>query len=267
MLPNGLSFLRLLLISIVLMLAAPAAAGERPLVTAPQIDTPLRVLLVGNSYFYYNDSLHNHVRRMVAAADPDLEKKLAYKSATIGGAILAHHDIEYLTRPGQIGVKAPFQLVVLQGASSEPLKDEARRRFRETAVAFNKIIAERGGKTALYLTHAYVPPHKQVKAENLRLTEDLYVSVGNEIGALVIPVGLAFEEAYRRRPGIALQQDYDGSHPTLIGTYLAACTVYASVYGKSPVGNPYDYFGRIDRETASFLQQVAEDTVKKFYSR
>ena len=256
-----------LLLSIALSLAASAAAAQRPLVTAPQVDMPLRVLLVGNSYFYYNDSLHNHVRRMVAAAAPDLEKKLAYKSATIGGAILAHHAIEYLTRPGQIGVKEPFQLVILQGASGEPLKDETRKRFRETAIAFNKAITGHGGKTALYMTHAYVEPHKQAKPENMRLTEDLYVSVGNEIGALVIPVGLAFEEAYRRRPGMALQQDYDGSHPTLIGTYLAACTVYASVYGRSPVGNPYDYFGRIDKETAAFLQQVAADTVKKFYSR
>ena len=26
---------------------------------------PERVLYIGNSYFYYNDSLHNHVRRML----------------------------------------------------------------------------------------------------------------------------------------------------------------------------------------------------------
>ena len=62
-----------------------------------------------------------------------------------------------------------------------------------------------------------------------------------------------------------LHQDFDGSHPTLVGTYLAACTVFASVYGKSPVGNRYDYFGRIDKDAAAFLQQVAADTVKKFY--
>lgn len=62
-----------------------------------------------------------------------------------------------------------------------------------------------------------------------------------------------------------LHQDYDGSHPTLIGTYLAACTVYASVYGKSPVGNSYDYVGRIDKDTAAFLQQVAADRLRKFY--
>jgi hypothetical protein len=251
----------------VVFLIAVATQAATPIVKAPQVDTPTRVLFVGNSYLYYSDSLHNHVRRMVIAADPSLEKQMKYKSATIGGASLAQHDIDYLTKPGQIGVKEPFQLVILQGGSAEPLSEPRRAKFRETVIEFNKVITEHGGKTALYLTHAYVKPHKNAKPENIRLTEDLYVSVGNEIGALVIPVGLAFEEAYRRRPDMGLQQAYDGSHPTLIGTYLAACTVYASIYGKSPVGNSYDYFGKIDKDTAEFLQQVAADTVKKFYAR
>ena len=32
---------------------------------------PTRVLFIGNSYLYYNDSLHNHVRRMVEEKFPD----------------------------------------------------------------------------------------------------------------------------------------------------------------------------------------------------
>jgi hypothetical protein len=80
-------------------------------------------------------------------------------------------------------------------------------------------------------------------------------------------VGLAFEEAYRQKPGLLLHKDYDGSHPNLDGTYLAACVVYSSLYGKSPVGNTYDYFGKVDKATAAFLQQVAWETVTKFYAR
>ena len=156
--------------------------------------------------------------------------------------------------------------MILQGGAGEPLSAARRARFREKAIEFSKIISARGGKTALYMTHAYVSPYENAKPEHIGQTVDLYVSVGNEIGALVIPVGLAFEEAYRRKPGIRLHKE-DGTHPELIGTYLATCTVYASVYGKSPVGNKYDYHGRIDKETAAFLQQVAADTVKKFYGR
>ena len=78
------------------------------------------------------------------------------------------------------------------------------------------------------------------------------LSVGNEIGALIIPVGLAYQEAYRQRPGIKLQMGYDGSHPTVAGQYLAGAVVYGSLYGKSPVGNPYDYFGALDQDTKDF---------------
>ncbi|MGH8760185.1 MAG: SGNH/GDSL hydrolase family protein, partial [Burkholderiales bacterium] len=61
--------------------------------------------------------------------------------------------------------------------------------------------------------------------------------------------------------------DYDGSHPDVIGTYLAACVVYASLYGKSAVGNSYDYYGKVDRDTTTFLQNVADETVRKFFGR
>lgn len=267
MLTRSGSIVRTLLLAVTLALSGAHAVAAAPVVKSPQVDQPTHVLFLGNSYFYYGDSLHNHVRRMVDAAQPGFDAKAKYKSATIGGAELAHFPIDHLTEPGRIGVKEPFQLVILQGGSNEPLSAPRRAKFRQTVIEFDKIIKQRGGKTALYMTHSYVAPHEQAKAENARLTEELYVSVGNEVGALVIPVGLAFEEAYRRRPDMKLHKGYDGSHPELIGTYLAACTVYASVYGQSPVGNAYDYFGKIDRETAAFLQQVAQDTVQKFHAR
>jgi hypothetical protein len=79
--------------------------------------------------------------------------------------------------------------------------------------------------------------------------------------------GLAFEEAYRRRPDIRLHQDYDGSHPTLLGTLLAAHTVYAALHARSPTGNAYDFHGAIHAEDAAFPQQAAVDTVRKFFGR
>ena len=65
-----------------------------PTVKTPQVDTPQRVLLVGNSYLYYGDSLHNILRRMVAADNAAISKSLQYKSVTIGGASLDHHNMD-----------------------------------------------------------------------------------------------------------------------------------------------------------------------------
>mgnify|MGYP006287430829 CR=1 FL=1 len=253
-----------------LALSAPAQAQvlPTPTVQQPQVDSPQRVLFVGNSYFYYNNSLHNHVRRLVAAGNPAIkESQLEYKSSTIGGASLAHHPIEWLTEPGRIGIKEPFQLVVLADGSSQPLSEKRRTQSRQIIRQHAETIRKRGGEVALYMTHTYVPPHREAKPENLVLTARHYIDTANEIKALVIPVALAFDEAYRRRPGIVLHTDYDGSHPDVLGTYLAACVTYGSVYGKPCKGNAYTYYGRVKAEDAAFLQEVADEVVKRFFGR
>ena len=47
----------------------------------------------------------------------------------------------------------------------------------------------------------------------------------------------------------------------------AACVVFASLYGESPVGNSYRYFGAVSESDAAFLQEVAQDVVMQFYNR
>lgn len=257
----------LVLTFILAAVASIAAAQPAPAVKQRQVEVPKKILFVGNSYFYYNDSIHNHLRRMVDAGGIATEKELQYKIVTIGGAPLAHHDVASYLAPGKLGMKAPYDVVILQGNSGAALTEARAKSFRDKVVEFNGEIAKTGAKTALYMTHAYVKPNKDASPEMMRKVESMYVAAGNEISALVIPVGLAFEEAYRQKPDLQLHKTYDGSHPDLIGTYLAACVVYASLYGKSPVGNGYDYFGKVDKETAAFLQRVAWETVTKFYAR
>lgn len=244
----------------------PSAAATAPEVKKPQVERPTRVLFVGNSYLYYGDSVHNHVRRLVDAGGITPLDSLQYKSSTIGGASLDHHPIDWLTTPGRIGVKQPFELVILQGGSSEPLSPKRAKQFRAVLAEHNKLIRSRGASVALYMTQAYSKDHKSYSPANISKTEAMYVEAGNEIDALVIPVGLAFEEAYRRYPDLKLHKS-DGTHPSLIGSYLAACTVYAAVYAKSPVGNPYTYEGAVSQDLARQMQQVAQDTVQRFYQQ
>jgi hypothetical protein len=241
-------------------------ALPRPQVTS-LMSEPSHVLFVGNSYLYYGDSVHNHVRRMAQEAGFEPGSGFVYKSATIGGAALFDHNIEHLVNHENLRVDRPFEVVVLQGGSAAALSEERRRLFRDTALQYAGIIDEASGQTALYMTHAYVEPHERYQPGMIADIASLYIETGNEIGALVIPVGLAFEEAYRRRPEIELHKDFDGTHPDLAGTLLASFTVFASLYGASPTGNPYDYFGEVDADTLQFLQSVAHDTVSNFYGR
>lgn len=239
----------------------------QPEITELQGVPPSHVLFVGNSYLYYGDSVHNHVRRMAAAAGLDENADFRYKSATIGGAALFDHNIDHLLDPENLRVDRPFDVVVLQGGSAAPLSEERRQRFAETAAEFSEKIERAGGQTVLYMTHAYVEPHRRYRPGMIADIASLYIETGNDIDALVIPVGIAFEVAYSRRPGIQLHKAFDGTHPDIAGTYLAAATVFTSLYGVSPVGNSYDYHGELDPETVHFLQTVARDTVTNFYGR
>jgi hypothetical protein len=92
-----------------------------------------------------------------------------------------------------------------------------------------------------------------------------YIKAGNDNEALVIPVGLAFEMAYRIKPGIKLQKEFDGSHPSLLGTYLAANVVFATLFKTSPIGLEYNYFDTISDTDRDFLQKIATATVAEFF--
>ena len=270
----SLQFSRLGLVACLLFLSELSLAEA--LKVKPVLNSnPERVLFVGNSYYYYNNSLHNHVSDLVKASDAALGARLQFKSSTIGGAALNHHNMAHLTEPGRIGVTQPFQWVVMQGGSAEPLSQSRREIFRQTAMTHAEMVKARGGQVALYMTHAYVKPHRLASPQNITATESMYVEVGNEIGALVIPVGLAFREAYQRFPNLKLHLP-DGTHPSLLGTYLAACTTYATLYGRSPVGVKYNKLdpsylspgaNAIDEATAAQLQQVAQDVVTEFFQR
>ena len=224
-----------------------------------------RVLFIGNSYLYYNDSLHNHVKRMASERFSDMASRdFQYKSATIGGARLQHHDIEWLLTPGKIGVDQPFQAVIMQGGSFEPLTADTRKVFVDTASHYAEKVRAVGGKPFLYMTHAYVSPHRRAEPGMINLISDTYRHAGQQAKAQVIPVGLAFERSYKERPNFSLHMAFDGTHPNLRGTFLGAYVTFFTLYGEAVDTLDYDYFGRMNAAEVAYLQRIAKETVADF---
>ena len=239
-------------------------AGEiSPEITALN-DKPKSILFIGNSYLYYNDSLHNHFKNMANERFANFNGSENVKSATIGGSRLKHHDVGRLIQPLAISGVEKFDLVILQGGSGEVLSKDSRQEFNKIARQHIEIIRSKDIETALYMTHAYTEFHNNYAPDLIRSIEEMYTSAGNTNQTLVIPVGLAFEAAYKERPDIKLHK-LDGTHPDLLGTYLAACTVFASVFHESPVGIDYDYNGKVSSEEKLFLQKIAQITVNNYY--
>ena len=102
--------------------------------------------------------------------------------------------------------------------------------MHENVRLFDAAIRAAGARTALYLTWARLnAPQSQ------RAITDAYTSIGREIGATVVPVGVAWEQVLAA-PDAPVLHDKDGSHPTPAGSYLAACVFLAALFDESPAG-------------------------------
>jgi hypothetical protein len=249
---------------------ASALAQLKPNRTDVGGDPPTAILWVGNSFFYYNNSLHNHVLNLVRAADPKATPRAT--SVTISGSGIDWHDMGSYFRPNGIGSYSfvgdneivfnkpgrQFDAVVIADCSQCPIHPQLKSVFHQFAKLQSEIVAANGARPIFFMTWAY----KDKPEMAVQLAEQ-YTIAGNANDALVIPAGLAFAKAIAKRPDLEFYQP-DERHPTLIGTYLAACTAYAAVYGKSPLGN--DYTAGIDPDTARFLQQTAQETVKEYFA-
>ena len=189
-----------------------------------------------------------------------------YKSVTISGSRSWHHDIDHSLNYKNLGVKNPFQLVIFQGGSGETNSVKERNIFFDEVSKIVKKIKNAGAEAALYMIHAYVEPHEDTNPRMIENIKKMYIDAGNKNDALVIPVGIAFENAYMAQPNIKLHKHYDGTHPNILGTYLAACVVFSSITHLSPLNIEYSYYGEINDIDKKFLQKIAKETVEDFYN-
>lgn len=250
-------------------LASPLLhAQTKPKIT--KLDSPPdSILWVGNSFFYYNNSLHGHFGQLVASAGGG--SRVRGTSVTISGSGLDWHDMESLIRPLGLGrysfvgdneVKfnpagRQFDTTIMMDCSQCPIHPQLQQAFHDTVRKNAQLLAKADIRPVLFMSWAY-----KDKPEMTASLAEQYTVAGNANNALVIPVGLAFAKAIERQPTLELYVA-DKRHPTLPATYLAACTAYAALYGKSPVG--LRYTAGLNPELASALQNAAWDTVQDYF--
>src|SRR5205823_5750455 len=124
--------------------------------------------------------------------------------------------------------------LVLQGQSTEPLS--ARQSFSRCAARFKAEADHVGAMTILFATWArpagdpyYKEPTSGGSPAAMQAgLNSAYASVAENIGAMLAPVGVAFERAQQNSSKIRL---LDGTqHPSPAGTYLAAAVLFRAMF-------------------------------------
>jgi hypothetical protein len=145
--------------------------------------------------------------------------------------------------------------VVLQEQSTLPVKNPTRT--AENIRDFDTAIKEAGAQTVLYMTWA-----RQNAPETQEILSETYTQVGRELAATVVPAGLAWQHCLATHPDIVLH-DKDQSHPNLAGSYLAACTFYATLFiGRSRTIPAIGI--DLDDSTIKALHGTALETVRAY---
>jgi hypothetical protein len=268
------------MLAVTLTAAAWIAAGStaglaqtKPVVTTLGPDFPKTGIFIGNSFYYYNNGLPGHLSLLEKAADPDHKQDYRNTMVTIGGSGFDWHDVESYFRPNAIGsysfdennnvvFNKPdklFDVAVMMDCSQCPIHPKLKSVFTDYAKKNSDIVRAHGTRPVFFMSWAYAD-----KPEMTAQLAEAYTVAGNDNNALVIPAGLAFARAIAKQPELNLYVA-DKRHPSLAGTYLASCVVFAALTGKSPVGNPY--IAGIDAPTAKFLQTVAWETVQEYYAK
>ncbi|MCO5276247.1 MAG: PKD domain-containing protein [Flavobacteriales bacterium] len=231
---------------------------------APLHAQPTRVLFIGNSYTGVNN-LPEMTRQLALS----LGDTLAVASSSPGGYTFQQHSTNAATQ-GLID-QGNWDFVVLQEQSQLPsfppsqvasdclpyaqaLVDSIRAHSPCVEPVFYMTWGRQNGDAQ---NCASWPPVCTYEGMQQQLRQS-YLQMSEDNSAACAPAGMAWKRVRAEYPAINLYSS-DGSHPTVAGTYLVACTMYSTFFGTSTVGA--SFISSLDAGTAATLQMVASSVV------
>ena len=202
----------------------------------------VRMLFIGNSFTTRNDL----PGLLSAVAEAGAGTMIESKVIAAGGASLRRH---WNAGAADTISDETWDYVVLQEQSTLPIKNG--KRFHENVREFVPVMKESGATMVLFMTWA-----RKHEPENQKLLTDSYDSIGKELAATVVPVGSAWREMLEKHGTPELHAE-DGSHPTLAGSYLAACVFYTTLFDGDLKDLETEVEG-LSHEEGRLLRQIAQ---------
>lgn len=225
--------------------------------------THINALFVGNSYTHVND-LPSLIQQMAASGGDTL----THQSNTPGGCTFMQHCTNTsMTLICQGG----WDFVVLQEQSQYPSFPDSQ--IQRECLPYAKQLVDSiyannpcaeplfymtwGRKYGDTLNSPYFPPLGTYNGMD-SLLYLRYMTMKEDNDASVSPVGKVWHYIRDNYPSMELYQS-DESHPSLIGSFAAACSFYAVMFRKDPT--TVSYSSTLDSATAAIVKQVAKTVV------
>ena len=220
------------------------------------------VLMIGNSFSYYNNmNGSDGIFYKIAESEG---YNVTVTPIHSGGYYL--HKFLDPNDPYGAQVKEKlennrYDVIVIQEQSSYPIREFTA--FFGSCEKFKELADQNGAELYLYATWGYkdgCPKLEQFGPRSSDMGMKLrheYTRAAENIGAGIAEVGTAFIDIGDK---IELYEP-DQQHPSLLGSTLAAYTIFGSVFGTDP--NEFKYTGDLDEETAALLKSAASRAILK----
>ncbi len=221
---------------------------------------PINVLFIGNSFTHMN----NMPKMFELLANSKGKKVYADSIAVSGSTLKAHSE-----RPSTYKKMKSRQwdYVFVQGFSREFAEDSAT--IKINSIPYAKLLIDSVLKTSpcaqiyFYMTWGYENGYPEQEANNsyAKMQQRIYngyMMMSDSLGWPVAPTGMVWKSIRETHPNIDLYFT-DRYHPNALGSYVVACTAYASIFKESPVGGKAPK--RVDSTYVKTIQQTAEKVV------
>lgn len=205
-----------------------------------QVNKIIRLLFIGNSLTYTND-----VPALVKELGKNDSIRIQYKTMAYPDYGLDDHLADGKVQE-EIRTGNYTYVIIQQGPSALPASQVALmssvKRFQELCAQTNQT------KLVLYM----VWPSK-ARLFDLDNVIHSYTEAAVKNGAVICSVGLAWKKTWQVEPSISLY-GIDGFHPDIIGSLLAAMTIYGKLIRKTGVEN-------ISSKKSSWKREVSTETL------
>lgn len=273
----------LLIIFAVTFMITAGFTAQKKVYAQDTVTTPktVRILFIGNSHTYYNN-MPEMVKGLAKADGIECEIS-SITASSYKLSKFANKTDAYGAKVYSALTTSKWDYVVLQENRKTLVESETS--MESSVSILHKLIKDAGAKMVIYATHpdevgnTFTVNSKSIYLTNFQIEQILTrrnFKVSNDYEGLVAASGTNFMRTIIDHPEIPVYRS-DKLHPTVQGSYLAACTIYYTIFNKSPYGNEFmpqsiydddNLLANMTGEEATTLQEMADGylTLNKYSS-